>query len=589
LNRKYGHLFLFFLISCLFFLNVQCSKLNAQCSKLNARPSGFIAHPVIRADKLVNLAYLDHLTTEMTVGEEKVLAVAIYANAPDYVPVDEPSEGYACVDDVARAAVLLMEHWEKYGEESSLRKAKGMVTFVLKLQCGDGLFYNFVYPDGTINLKGKTSLRSFDFWTSRGMWVLGRAVEVFETRDPAFARRCERAARLTLQAFAVRVLDNLEVTKIHGRMVPDFQLLCGNDCWSEALLGIVALHRAKPSSTSGRLINLIANGLAASGAGNMYVPPFGALGVSAGAPWAWHGWGNRQALALIEAGVALDEQAWIEAAKGEIEVFHDHLLRYGIFASCDTEPLTYPQIAYTLSPLIQSAYAIVKYSQSAQSCVEAGLSLSDNKLNISLTEQRKRIALFGSWFFGNNPAGTALYSKDTGRCLDGIDGGRININGGAESTIEALFAMMVLDEIPEYNALLHKKTEVKAQRVVCPLPEEGKTLRSFTVKEVGSYVLTVYIAEPLHMDLQIVLDEKDTALIAKGSSYGPLSIGEVYLEKGNHKIAVVPYGNDGLSNCMDGSAFSNDGLSSCEGASSCKGPQASSQRAITWMTLVEKD
>lgn len=185
---------------------------------------------LLAGDGLVNFGHLDRLTTAMTVEGASVLAVAIYANAPEYEPVDEPGEGYACLDDTARAAILLMDHHESFGDEAALLKAQGMVRFVLQLQSGNGLFYNFVYPDGRINRHGKTSRRKFDFWTARGMWVLGRAVAAFAEQDLPFARRCERAARLTMQAFASRVFSRLQLVERAGRQLPAFQLLCGNDC-----------------------------------------------------------------------------------------------------------------------------------------------------------------------------------------------------------------------------------------------------------------------------------------------------------------------------------------------------------------------
>ena len=59
--------------------------------------------------------------------------------------------------------------------------------------------------------------------------------------------------------------------------------------------------------------------------------------------------------------------------------------------------------------------------------------------------------LAASWLFGNNMAGVAMYDPETGRGLDGIDGPtpqRVNRNAGAESTIEALYALMLVDQDP---------------------------------------------------------------------------------------------------------------------------------------------
>jgi len=59
--------------------------------------------------------------------------------------------------------------------------------------------------------------------------------------------------------------------------------------------------------------------------------------------------------------------------------------------------------------------------------------------------------LAASWFFGNNMAGVPMVDPATGRCFDGIEGPhdwRVNRNAGAESTIEALLALLVVGDEP---------------------------------------------------------------------------------------------------------------------------------------------
>ena len=58
-----------------------------------------------------------------------------------------------------------------------------------------------------------------------------------------------------------------------------------------------------------------------------------------------------------------------------------------------------------------------------------------------------------AWFFGNNPAGEAMYDPATGRTYDGVAGdGVVNRNSGAESTIHGLLAMLILDGEPDIAA-----------------------------------------------------------------------------------------------------------------------------------------
>ena len=67
-----------------------------------------------------------------------------------------------------------------------------------------------------------------------------------------------------------------------------------------------------------------------------------------------------------------------------------------------------------------------------------------------ITKDRKYIessVSIASWMFGRNVTGKSIYSVQTGVCFDGIDGvDRINLNSGAESTIEALLTLLSIEK-----------------------------------------------------------------------------------------------------------------------------------------------
>ena len=75
-----------------------------------------------------------------------------------------------------------------------------------------------------------------------------------------------------------------------------------------------------------------------------------------------------------------------------------------------------------------------------------------------------------SWFFGNNMAGVPMYDPATGRCFDGLNGTvewRINRNAGAESTIEALLALLAVSRSPlALRYLDYREVEVRPYVVV---------------------------------------------------------------------------------------------------------------------------
>jgi hypothetical protein len=63
--------------------------------------------------------------------------------------------------------------------------------------------------------------------------------------------------------------------------------------------------------------------------------------------------------------------------------------------------------------------------------------------------------LAASWLTGNNPARRAMYDQATGRCYDGIrDSLAVNMNSGAESTMEALYTLLEVKHYPDAAALL---------------------------------------------------------------------------------------------------------------------------------------
>jgi hypothetical protein len=66
---------------------------------------------------------------------------------------------------------------------------------------------------------------------------------------------------------------------------------------------------------------------------------------------------------------------------------------------------------------------------------------------------RDLAGIAAAWYFGNNPAGVAMYDPASGRTFDGISPDRtVNRNSGAESTIHGLLSMLVLDARPDIAA-----------------------------------------------------------------------------------------------------------------------------------------
>ncbi|MFA4855528.1 MAG: glycosyltransferase [archaeon] len=60
----------------------------------------------------------------------------------------------------------------------------------------------------------------------------------------------------------------------------------------------------------------------------------------------------------------------------------------------------------------------------------------------------KRVAgICFNWFFGGNSLGAAVYDKKTGACFDGLTPKEVNLNQGAESTVEFLLARFCMERL----------------------------------------------------------------------------------------------------------------------------------------------
>jgi hypothetical protein len=151
----------------------------------------------------------------------------------------------------------------------------------------------------------------------------------------------------------------------------------------------------------------------------------------------WHAYGNIQAYALLRAGVLMNNNTFIDKALLEIDNFYPWLIDNGFMNYFTikkiggkyefTEQEKFPQIAYGIRPVV---YA----------CAEA--------YRITGKEKYRDMARQAAgWLEGKNPAGKVMYDPVTGRGFDGIiSNDKINMNSGAESTIEALLALQAIEK-----------------------------------------------------------------------------------------------------------------------------------------------
>ncbi|SOB87687.1 hypothetical protein SAMN06297144_2823 [Sphingomonas guangdongensis] len=383
----------------------------------------------------VNLAHFDHLFAEATVEGERVGVLRIYSEAPDYRFAIEPREGDACVDDVARGMVLLAAMPRL--DPARLRQLDLLTRFVLRLQADNGYFHNFVWNDGRINREYRTSLAELNWWSLRALWGLEAALQKLPA-DSTTARRARQAAdRLVANLKRDLPTANTATATFDGVDVPGWLPFgSGADAASTALLALVPHYQRTRDAGTRALIVRLGEGLVRMQAGDAQTFPHGAH-----LSWRnqWHGWGNAQAYALLRAGALLGRPDFTKSALAEVDGFYPYLLRTGMLSSFTlaktggrSEPRDvqrFPQIAYGISPMVLAANEAFR-----------------------VTGERRYRDLahdLARWFAGSNDVKRPMYDPATGRAYDGIvAAGRVNRNSGAESTIEALFALTVLQGTP---------------------------------------------------------------------------------------------------------------------------------------------
>lgn len=418
--------------------------------------ASFLLHSIVALSgsafaqsSLVNFAHLHHLTERIAFAGDSVEIVHVYANYPTYTWVEAKEsgpEGIACVDDAARAAVLYLRHYETTHSAESITRARLLLKFVMHMQADDGQFYNFIFADRTINTTGQTSFKSFGWWAARGVWCMALGARVLKPVDSAFAAELARRVERTFPHIDSLLTRYDSVRVVGGFRVPQWLLYeSAADATSELLLGLNEYFASTHDPRVRRYIELLAEGLMIMQDGTAAIYPYG---LHRSWQTMWHAWGNCQTQALAHAGDMLDDSAMIASAEREAIGWYSRLLIEGMLKEVDvSNPASrtrFEQIAYGVRPM---AVGLIRLYGATRK-----------------REYRIMAALAASWLFGNNALRRQMYDPDIGRCFDGLtDSATVNMNSGAESTIEALLTLVELERFPDTRGYLFFKNVHQAR------------------------------------------------------------------------------------------------------------------------------
>jgi hypothetical protein len=397
------------------------------------------------SQSLINTKHLDHLYEEIHAGNAQIGIVHIYAEYPDYHYVDAEGEGITCVDDIARAAVFYEKYYHMGKNVQAYHKITAMARFLVLVQNQNGFYNNFIFRNGTVNTTFRTSIAEPNWWSWRAMWSLASIYETVKAQDPLLADSILQSLHKAVVTVLPLYGKNDKYKEYDGFKIPDW-LPAENGADQAAVLvkALCKYHAITSDTTVIPLIKSLCAGILAmqvNDAGSFYNGTF--------LSWrnSWHAWGNSQADALLDAYVILKDKKYLSSALKEINLWYPRLMKAGYLTELslqkqgkavhEIKKQKFSQIAYGIRPMVFS-------------CVNA-YRITGNKKYL-----KQGIAIAG-WLFGNNPTGQKIYSVEAGTCYDGInDEKSLNKNSGAESTIEALLALMSLESIPAGAKMLNQ-------------------------------------------------------------------------------------------------------------------------------------
>lgn len=391
---------------------------------------------------VINTAHLDALYDQLVTDKDTVGFIHIYAEYPDYHLVGDADEGIACVDDASRAAIFYLQQYEQSANPEYLRKGRMLIRFLLSMQAPNGYYYNFIWPDGRIHTEGPTTRPEPNFWSWRTLWAFGEAIRILPHEDLLVDRMRAQREKLVTALLSESAFASLDTDTTMGWVFPTWlPKVCGTDQAAIVLIGLTSmLQQDKFEGTVDRKQVILLMRHFAEGLMKMQVRDPGSRQDGAFLSWEniWHAYANVQAYSLLTAGPILKDTAMLQSALYEVKTFYPSIRRNGWInhfsirmeqgKTIMNDSSAFPQIAYGVRPMVWAS-------------LKAYMMTGDNTYLVQARE-------LAQWFSGKNDAHAVMYDPATGRGFDGIQSpDQINKNAGAESTIESLLSLQMLEKI----------------------------------------------------------------------------------------------------------------------------------------------
>ena len=321
------------------------------------------------------LRQLAKLTRRVPAAGVNALAVAVYADAAGETLAARESgpEGVACVDDAARAIVLLSHLYAVTGNAALRSWALGLLEFVIWMHAGEGRWINFIVDwEGTRNSAGLTSAPGDNFWQARATVALASAeahlgADTGELLDMAVAAATDSRPPSDVRALHVMAAIKMLRADLHQGLPAALANWCGEiaACQIDGMLMNSPDERGRP-----------------------------------------HLWGHVQEGVLEEAAAAMERSDLSRIAQHSALAVFEKAIESGFDLAC-VQPYDVQSAVYVMDRL----------------------SSRGSDLYPELARKAR------AWFRGRNPAGAPVYLAEQGLVADGIDGGVVNRHSGAEANI----------------------------------------------------------------------------------------------------------------------------------------------------------
>ena len=276
---------------------------------------------------LVNTKHLDHLYTPITFSSGvNAAGIYIYSEASDYHLVADNDEGFTCVDDVARAALVYLRSKDFETDTAKQTKAVNLVRFILEMQSANGYFYNFLFPKNTINTTGRTSVNEANWWSWRALQTLTEATPLLQKINKELTNKIKVAVKRLIQKIKsdlVNISVNTKVVK--GVTVPLWlPYESATDQSAIIILGLIQYCKLNNDTIIINYIKKMADGIVMMQQGDSSHFPYSCF-----LSWenVWHAYGNMQAHALFEAAAFFKDTIYSHKALDEVNNFYPWLLK----------------------------------------------------------------------------------------------------------------------------------------------------------------------------------------------------------------------------------------------------------------------